>query len=580
MGAEKMMGEAWIYWSDTVVLYSTMCFGLLAILGAMAVWPAIIRKTSWHGAALYIFTLCGFIFAARWPGLFYFTSFNVDEAQILAAAQALMIDPIYFRGAESGSSGPMVVYPLLASLLLGQEPSYFSTRIVGLVMLAGTATAFYGICRLVVIESIARVAALAPVTLLALTNYWDFVHYTSEHAPVFYLFAGFYFAAYIAFSDVLSWRRLIASGVLGAIFFSIVPFAKLQGTYLALFGGLLLVAAVFLRGGFSFRQRLLAAGITMAASVVLPAVLALTFAVGGVFDYFLNSYLGNALAYQASGLSDVNSWQLLGKLLAKSSDATTYAVGWVVFLLLATASLLTPSAFRLRKQEVTFLAVSFLLLALAMSAVLTTQRDYGHYLIFLPFFAALLPCGLAGALVQRARRLRTSKRDAANYELTCAGLMVLITILPVAGLRMEQPNGWAGNGRAWAKTASKPHTPVGNAIANVGHNSNRRLTVWGYAPEYHVETGFRQATRLSTSSAIFNDNHLREFFLNTYLDDLKKNQPGIFVDAITEGSFFMNDPATQAHENIPEIAAYVAENYELARDIRGVRIYRRTTNPQ
>jgi hypothetical protein len=406
------------------------------------------------------------------------------------------------------------------------------------------------------------------------------VHYTSEHSPVFFLFVGLYFTAQVALARGLSWTRVVVFAVLGALSFSIVPFAKLQGTYLAMFSGLLLVAAVFLRPVIGLRQRLIACGITVAAALLFPACLVAVVAMGGALDYFIQSYFGNALAYQVAGIPGVSSWQMLGLLLGKSQDAAIYAAGLCVFVLVATTSLLAPSPVALSKRIVVFLAVTFLLTVLAFSAVLATQRDYGHYLIFLPFFSALFVSGLAGALVDRGRSVRTTPRAVANYELTCVGLLILTSIFPVVGFRLENPHPWVGSARSWSEKSAAPHTGPGNAIRNIGKDSNRRLAVWGYVPELYIESGMIQATRLSTSSAIFNDNHLRAFFLTTYFEDLERAAPDLFVDAVAEGQFMMNDPAIHAHETVPEIEDYVRRNYELVREVRGVRIFRRLPSPR
>ena len=137
------MGDSLIYWSDSMWLYHAVCFGSLALLVAFVIWPEASGKSGRLGTASFLFVLCIFVVAARWPGLFYPRGFNPDEDQLVAAARALVLDPVFFRAAEAGSSGPLNVYPLLASLLAGTSPTLFSARLVGLGIICIALVALY-----------------------------------------------------------------------------------------------------------------------------------------------------------------------------------------------------------------------------------------------------------------------------------------------------------------------------------------------------------------------------------------------------------------------------------------------------
>jgi hypothetical protein len=83
-----MMSGSWLYWSDHLPLYLFACFGLMALLGILVVWPVAINKTGWLGTAFFVLILCAFVVLARWPGLFYPRGFNPDEDQLVAALRA------------------------------------------------------------------------------------------------------------------------------------------------------------------------------------------------------------------------------------------------------------------------------------------------------------------------------------------------------------------------------------------------------------------------------------------------------------------------------------------------------------
>jgi hypothetical protein len=101
-----------------------------------------------------------------------------------------------------------------------------------------------------------------------------------------------------------------------------------------------------------------------------------------------------------------------------------------------------------------------------------------------------------------------------------------------------------------------------------------RLAVWGYNPNYHTETRLRQASRLAICSPQFIGGELQKFYRRTYLEDLIKNRPEFFMDATGKNQFpDMNDPERFRHELVPGVAEFIRENYYLAAETEGVRIY-------
>ena len=568
------MGETWIYWSDSVVLYSTMCFGLLAILGAMAVWPAIIRKTSWHGDALYIFTLCGFVFAARWPGLFYPRGFNPDEDQLVAAARALVLDPVFFRAAEAGSSGPLNVYPLLSSLAFGAWPTLFSARLVGLAMICLAVVAVYFLGRALFSESVARFGALMPAAFFGLTNFWDFTHYTSEHVPMALLAVGWALSAWAVFRGEMPFRWRVVLACLAAGVFSIVPFAKLQASMAAVGASAVLVIGVFAYGR-TWRERFSGAGIVCAAGVFVPAGLVGFFAINGALEYFWLSYIQNALAYQEAGNRDHSAMQILGMILfakppMRPDDFLWFGGGWVAIVGLSVIALVLARHRSAPWRSWGGIAYAVALLGLAVWTVTTPQRNYPHYLLFLPVAMGVVAMALIGVLDGKISAWRPVLRPVA------IGLFFLLGVGPVVFARLQSPDSWAGLAKKWA--TEKP-SPISQKILEASGGEGR-LCVWGYNPTYYSETGMLQATRLSTSGGLIGNHPLRSMFLATYLDDLRKNQPSVFVDAVAPEQFvIMTKREDHGHEAVPEVREFVVANYDLFAEIEGVRVYRWKNQP-
>jgi hypothetical protein len=69
---------------------------------------------------------------------------------------------------------------------------------------------------------------------------------------------------------------------------------------------------------------------------------------------------------------------------------------------------------------------------------------------------------------------------------------------------------------------------------------------------------------------------LQEYYLNTYLKDLQKNKPAIFVDAITPDAYEFNS-SEYKHQNFSVISNYVKANYKKAEEVDGIEIFIRKT---
>ena len=564
-----MMLDSLLYWSDSEVLYRIVSFGLLALLAILVIRPAAMNKAGRLGAPFFVLVLCAFVVLARWPGLFYPRGFNPDEDQLVAAARALVLDPVFFRAAEAGSSGPLNVYPLLTSLAFGGWPTLFSARLVGLGVICVALVAVYFAGRAVFSEPVARFGAVLPGVFFGLTNFWDFTHYTSEHVPMALLAVGWALSAWAVFREGLPFQRRVVIACFAACVYSMVPFAKLQASLAAVGAAAILVVGIFVQGG-SLRGRLVGVGIVCAAGLVIPVGLVGFFAANGALEYFWMSYIQNALAYQGSGYRGVSAMKMLGMILfakppMRPDDFLWFSLGWAILILMGVLALAGARHRSAPWRLWAFLAYALVLLGLAFLTVTSPQRNYPHYLLFLPVVMGLVVVALLGVLAGKLGLTR---------QLTGAlamGVIFLIGVGPMVIARFQSPNSWAGLAEKWAE--EKPGAIARRILEASGGEG--RLCIWGYNPTYYSETGMVQATRLSTSGALFNENPLKPFFLRTYIDDLHQNRPLFFVDAVAPDQFVMMTKREEhGHEQVPEVRDFVAENYTLIEEIDGVRIYK------
>jgi len=348
-----------------------------------------------------------------------------------------------------------------------------------------------------------------------------------------------------------------------------VPFAKLQASMAAVGAAAILVVGIFVQGG-SLRERLAGVGIVCAAGLVIPVGLVGFFAANGALEYFWMSYIQNALAYQGSGYRGVSAMKMLGMILfakppMRPDDFLWFSLGWVILVLMGALALAGARRRSAPWRSWAFLAYALVLIGLAFLTVTSPQRNYPHYLLFLPVVMGLVVMALLGVLGGKFGSTRPMTRAVAM------AVVFLVGVGPMVIARFQSPNSWAGLAEKWA--AEKPGA-IGRKILEASGGEGR-LCVWGYNPTYYSETGMVQATRLSTSGALFNENPLKPFFLRTYIDDLQRNRPLVFVDAVAPDQFVMMTKRKEhGHEVIPEIRDFVAANYNLFEEIDGVRIYK------
>jgi hypothetical protein len=91
---------------------------------------------------IFITSLVTFILAARWPG-FLPPMLNPDEALFTAGAIKLLKDPVFWRAVDTGSSGPLNVYPLTLPAFFGFRIEYASSRVIGLIMIIAAIVCLY-----------------------------------------------------------------------------------------------------------------------------------------------------------------------------------------------------------------------------------------------------------------------------------------------------------------------------------------------------------------------------------------------------------------------------------------------------
>lgn len=484
-----------------------------------------------------------FLLAWRWPGLLNASEYNPDESQFIAGALTLRDDPVFWRSVDGVTSGPLDFYALLPLNLLGVPLDYFGARLTALLLGWITLVFLQRLFRSLAPPGVALLAVLPGAVFLAAATAPDFVHYSSELVPV----------ALLALA--VGWvvrRPLAAAFVAGCL-----PWAKLQAAPFAAVLTLWLLWQAWQKaraaGGRPWARLAAIAGSAVAPSLCVLGALA----VFGQLEHFFRRYVLQNVTYVSEGMPLGAMLQDLHRFAGESGHFIPWLAATGLCLLVSGGGYLGR-----RQKPPQLFWLGALLTLTAVGCVLAPARASLHYTFFL-----LVPLVLwtGTALADLWSRLPAQRAALAGLVLACA-------FTPL-GVRLTQPA--PAMFGFFAEHWRHPFTPLGQVLRH-WQQPGTRLALWGWMNSAYVESGLPQATRDTVSQWCIFDLPQRDYYRATYLADMERNRPELFVDAVGPGSPFINDRATQAHEIFPALADYIRAHYQLVIDLQHARVYART----
>ena len=513
--------------------------------------PAGARPERFLTAAL---ALAALLIAWRWPFWFDPAGLNPDEGQLVAGAQALAEDPVFWRSVDGGTAGPLNFYVLLGARGAGLPVGYATARLIGLLLLGGALFFSYRLLRLFLSAGPARLALLPAALFFALAAQHDFVHYSTEHLPLFLLATGAFLLARgsrAAGGGRLAWWC-------GGLSLGLLPWAKLQSVPLG--------AAILLWVGWSLAQnepraraekwrwfgQLLLAGLA-------PTLLALALvALAGVWPVFLRSYVLQNFHYVADGFTAASLWATTVTSLNQTWHFQASVAGPFLLAILGSGAGLLFG----RDPRPGLGSLGPGLFVAALVAVVAPRRPYPHYLLFLVLPLACWFGAVLGALWARAAGARARRRLALGCLVATAGWPLTLRFLQPEPAMIDQ----------LAAARAQPRTAAGEILRAVTQPGDR-LGVWGWMSDFYVETGLRQATRQGNTYLCIQPNPQQyDYHRVVYLAELRAHPPAAFIDAVGPGADFFPDRIV-GHECFPELAAFIRENYVEFVDVEYARIY-------
>jgi hypothetical protein len=100
----------------------------------------------------------------------------------------------------------------------------------------------------------------------------------------------------------------------------------------------------------------------------------------------------------------------------------------------------------------------------------------------------------------------------------------------------------------------------------------RSLAIWGWAPGVYVLTGIPPATRDSVGHFIISAGPMQQYFRSRFLQDLSRNPPDLFIDAVATDAFKWPEwAAADGYESDPSLRKFIDENYVLVYELKSTR---------
>ena len=509
------------------------------------------RRLSWSFIAISLIALA----SLRLPAIFPNVAFDPDEAQYLAAAIKLAGNANSWASVDINSSGPLNAYPLMWPFAFGLVPGFALAHLTGLAVLAATwlmllfamrwaprdIRVFLGAAMIVLIGGMGT----SPVSLLS---------FSSELVPSLLMMVGAAAALAAATERPPLARFLFAALCLGA-----VPFAKLQGVVVALMIGLILLVQTFRTQAKPWRA---VAAVAVAAG--LPAALILgPLAATGHFSDFWTSYILSGEVYSQAGFGKV-SGDLPPQILALYRIILPREIKDFVLSLTAATALAAIALVWKRpgggqrsvgdnalRPEIVRCVVAALILAAGVAAAAAPARPFPHYAYFF-----LWPATLFAASIWTVVRSRGVGIFLGPAPLTAALGAVVIGATAI---------GATAKPRIDLHQAEKLTDPAAilypvELLPRVNGEAGP-LLVWGWAPEYYVWSGRRQATRESLTYFQIWDSPIRDAYRQRMMSELRNAPPDYVIDAVGPGNFHFEDREKEGVGSFAELRQFLADRY-------------------
>lgn len=502
-----------------------------------------------------LFFVFGFLLLVsfRYPVLSANVEFNPDESQMLAEAITYLSRPVFWKLTDVSTHGPLDVVPLTLPFFFGYKIDYISGRIVGITLIALSIAFTSGALWCVSGRRGATTGAFPMILFFSLARGADFIHYSSEIVSIFIIsvivFAIFYDMFKRPRSSVFGYISLFATGVLLAS----LPFAKLQSAYcmVALF---CISIYTILEKQSKFRREELISCLALISGCCFFVLALFIYLVryGAIYDFYQRyiitntSYIGLIKSFSCS-------------VLMSSSPE------WVAFSCFVFIASVAPFLFyRYKITHKSAFFISLVLFVTSIFSILTPRRDFPHYLQY-----AIIPASLIVSLV-----FSSFIDFVSDMKFKKTSIAIIFVLASLSWFYPLVEYSYSENLLPFA-TAHQVKSITSTIIAQKQKLST--LSVWGWSPNFFVETQLPSATRdIITTVQMLKGFPSSQYYKTSYLQDLMSAPPDFFIDTVSDANNkYMGEFEMVSLKDAPELNDFIGRNYVVIKQDRGVVLYKR-----
>lgn len=471
----------------------------------------------------------------RWSFVIYPLPLNPDEVQAGANVLRLINYGLSWDSLDGTTVGPLNALILAWPFLLGWDVTLSTIRLTALIILCLVLCATYISLRLIGGKLLSMTLLLFLVAFYALNRNPEFQHYSSELLPVLLLSLSVLLLLYGFYGDGVNSSRKEVSVVPIGMLLGAAPFAKVQAAPIAITTSLFALYFI-LKSNSRFPKKKLI--FLYVLSGLFPAVVILApLAIKGEFIHFWNSYIIWPTLYVKDPLTISQFFSLI-----LTERLLSFILALPFFALVLVAIFHSDIG---RKSN--RFAWGLFLLALMFSSWFSIVRPgnmFPHYLMFLPTSLLLLASFILNAVKPPVEFFTA-------YRLSYLGLFLffLYSLIP----KFEAIN-------IGARNNFKIESPRIFDYLGVGPGDS--LLIWGWMPQWYINSGLVPATRESMNNNQIVSSKLQDYFRDRLLGDLNASMPALVVDAVAGKSFGFNVESAQGLYSWDELSGFVESNYQ------------------
>ena len=478
----------------------------------------------------------------RLPVIVFNDVLNPDENMFLAGAMTLSQNPIYWEAVDGCTSGPLNFYIITIFCdTFGQPYDYISARIVGIILLAGSIIFNFFALKKIFSLKIAFASIFPAVAFLGTTRNYDFVHYSSEHLPIFLLSILCYLYAKMTSEPKINSLTLFLTGLIAGL----LTLTKLQAVPIAFCLTLVIYWLVYNRYKKQFAKPALWLSAGGMSVLLLVFIWAMYF---GVAEKIWFYYLKNNLSYG-------NKTNVLASIYYSLFDSVN------IFIRVIIVSFIGFSVYYLAlKQQYKLTLIGGFVVVFLLSTIVAVYKTgyiFHHYLLFLIFPTIFLYAVFLHELSN------SSGHAIQKFTVSVITIIILYKIVPYP-LKNQ------------FISANIPQRPLAVSVTSKEITkylrTNEPLVIWGDDGRLYLETKVTQGiTWGNTHWGMYSDS-LQRHFEKEFVKKITKKKLPVFVDTHpTKGTFMTRDKL--GYETRPVLKQLIDSKYRLVGEFDEKRVF-------